>query len=305
MVGLRLFLPEVWNSDTAKLDRAGVPESRRVYRSKPKIALAEIDRLRAAGARVGCVLADAGYRSSGRFRHGLSERGLTWAVGIPYKQKVYSADVAMVFPVVWRSPPGSTMCLMRNQQVRSNAADSKLAQGPLAAWQQRPSLSLLCCCSRPRRRWPATAHSRQGGSDLSGEEVWVVGEHRSFGERKYYLSNQQADTPLKQLAGAIKACWVCEQAHQHLKEALGLDYFEGRSWSGLHRHALLCMIALAFLQCRRPKAAKGGKRIAGLPLQPSLPAIRQAIISALTRPPPSTCPHCHKPIPSDDLPKLC
>lgn len=48
-----------------------------------------------------------------------------------------------------------------------------------------------------------------GAQHLPGEEVWLVGEHRSTGERKYYLSNLPADTPLKQLAGAIKARWVC------------------------------------------------------------------------------------------------
>jgi SRSO17 transposase len=36
-----------------------------------------------------------------------------------------------------------------------------------------------------------------------------------------------------------------------LKEELGLDHFEGRSWQGLHRHALMTMIAYAFLQHRR------------------------------------------------------
>lgn len=51
-----------------------------------------------------------------------------------------------------------------------------------------------------------------GQPHLPGEEVWLVGEHRSTGERKYYLSNLPAETPLRKLAGAIKARWVCEQA---------------------------------------------------------------------------------------------
>lgn len=38
-----------------------------------------------------------------------------------------------------------------------------------------------------------------------------MGEHRSNGERKYYLSNLPAVTPIKDLAGAIKARWMCEQ----------------------------------------------------------------------------------------------
>jgi len=87
------------------------------------------------------------------------------------------------------------------------------------------------------------------------EEVWLIGERRATGERKYYASNLPADTSLKALAAAVKARWICEQAHQQLKEELGLDHFEGRSWTGLHRHALMAMIAYAFLQSRRLKAA--------------------------------------------------
>ena len=73
--------------------------------------------------------------------------------------------------------------------------------------------------------------------------------------KKYYVSNLPSDTSLKILAATIKARWICEQAHQQLKEELGLDHFEGRSWTGLHRHALMTMIAYAFLQARRLKAA--------------------------------------------------
>ena len=62
---------------------AGVPQAACVAQSKPEIALAEIDRVMAAGVRFGCVLADAGYGASAAFRHALSERGLRWAVGIP------------------------------------------------------------------------------------------------------------------------------------------------------------------------------------------------------------------------------
>ena len=124
-----------------------------------------------------------------------------------------------------------------------------------------------------------------GAQHLPGEEVWLIGELRSTGERKYYLSNLPADTSLTRLAGAIKARWICEQAHQQLKEELGLDHFEGRSWTGLHRHALMTMIAYAFLQSRRLKQAKGEKRIHGPPPQPTLPAIRAAILQPRTATP--------------------
>ncbi len=89
MVALRLFLPEGWTSDPARLERAGVPAEYRTARTKPEIALAEIDRMIAAGVRFGCVLADAGYGLSAPFRQGLTARKLAWAVGIPRHLKVY------------------------------------------------------------------------------------------------------------------------------------------------------------------------------------------------------------------------
>ena len=46
------------------------------------------------------------------------------------------------------------------------------------------------------------------------------------GEKKFYLANLPAKTDLRTLAATIKARWICEQAHQQLKEELGLDHFE-------------------------------------------------------------------------------
>src|SRR4029078_588144 len=85
MISLRLFVPESWTSDPARMKRAGVPVEHRVARTKPEIALAEIDRVIAAGVRFGCVLADAGYGLSAPFRQGLTGAGwfgqwVSWGV---------------------------------------------------------------------------------------------------------------------------------------------------------------------------------------------------------------------------------
>jgi len=105
MLALRLFLPEGWTSNQARLKRAGVPAEYRTARTKPEMALAEIDRAIAAGVRFGCVLADAGYGLSAPFRQGLTARKLAWAVGIPRHLKVYPADVQMIWPTAGRGRP--------------------------------------------------------------------------------------------------------------------------------------------------------------------------------------------------------
>lgn len=68
---------------------------------------------------------------------------------------------------------------------------------------------------------------------------------------KYSLASHPEYTPLKDVVSAIKARWACEQMHQQAKEELGLNHFEGRSWGGLHHHAVLTMMAFAFLVHRR------------------------------------------------------
>src|ERR1700741_542471 len=99
VVALRLFLPESWTSDPARSKCAGVPIEYRTARTKPEMALAEIDRVIVAGVRFGCVVADAGYGLSAPFRQGLTARKLVWGGGIPRHLKVYPFGVQMIWPV--------------------------------------------------------------------------------------------------------------------------------------------------------------------------------------------------------------
>ncbi|MPS71349.1 MULTISPECIES: IS701 family transposase [unclassified Novosphingobium] len=259
MLSLRLFLPESWTDDAARMTKAGVPEPLQSYRTKPEIAVEEIDRAIAAGVRFGCVLADAGYGLSASFRQALTARDLCWAVGIPRHQKVYPADVQLIFPVATRGRPR----VRHVPDVKSRAAHAMLedAKWRQVSWRRGTKGMLSARFAAMRVRIADGAPQRigsAGAQHMPGEEVWLVGEHRSNGERKYYLSNLPAGTSIRELAGAIKARWVCEQAHQQLKEELGLDHFEGRSWTGLHRHALMTMMAYAFLQTQR--LAQAGRK---------------------------------------------
>lgn len=264
MVGLRLFLPESWTSDPERMTRARIPADRQVALSKPEIAIEEIDRVIASGVRFGCVLADAGYGSGAPFRRALSERGLLWAVGMSRRQKVYPTDVATIFPTEKARKPRKyhipDMAPVSTEEILAGETWRKIS------WR-RGTKGPLTCLFAARRARIADGHKHRvldkGVERMPGDEVWIIGERRPTGERKYYVSNLPADTSLKTLAAAVKARWICEQAHQQLKEELGLDHFEGRSWTGLHRHSLMTMIAYAFLQSRRLTAAGRKKKSLG------------------------------------------
>lgn len=261
-IGLRLFLPEVWTSNPDRMVLARVPEDRQTALSKPEIAIEEIDRVRSAGVRFGCVLADAGYGSSGPFRQALSARGLAWAVGLSRRQNVYPADVGLVFPEAAR---GKRRKYHLPDRVAVSAEQMlEKEKWRKVSWRRGTKGRLTCQFAAIRIRIADGHRHRMADSRVQAmpgdEEVWLIGERRTTGEQKYYASNLPANTSLKTLAAAVKARWICEQAHQQLKEELGLDHFEGRSWTGLHRHALMTMIAYAFLQSRRLKAAGRKKK---------------------------------------------
>ncbi len=56
---------------------------------------------------------------------------------------------------------------------------------------------------------------------------------------------------LKRLVWLAHQRWAIEQQYQELKDELGFDHFEGRSYPGWHRHVVLTAIAYAFLQRER------------------------------------------------------
>jgi SRSO17 transposase len=273
-IGLRLFLPEAWNEDAPRRVAAKIPEDLK-HRPKWRIALEEIDRVMVQGARFGAVVADAGYGTCGPFRDGLSARGLSWAVGVLSNLQVYRADVHV------RAARDTHRGRPPKHPVATSArmsAQALIAALPKRAWRTitwrrglKGALSARFALARVRlANGPKIAMSRR----LPGrEQMWLVCEKRTGGERRYYLSNLPADVKPLALARMIKGRWACEQAHQQMKQELGLDHFEGRSWLGLHHHALMVMVAYCFLQWLRLKGKKGRQATARHPSRacPRLP----------------------------------
>ena len=65
----------------------------------------------------------------------------------------------------------------------------------------------------------------------------AVNSHKKAGvpaeqPRKYWLSNLQVETPLRELVYWAKIRWWVEQNYQRLKDDLGLDHFGGDHTQG-------------------------------------------------------------------------
>ncbi|MBZ9752825.1 IS701 family transposase [Deinococcus sp. HMF7620] len=247
-VSLRLFLPRDWTGNAQRMVDAGVPEEHQHALSKWAVAIDELDRV-SPHLNFGMVLADAGYGANAPFRQALSDRNLHWSVGIYRSQKAYPADVQLLLslkPVHGRQSKYPTPSHPR-QTVEEMLADAVWhqvlwRQGTKAALSGRFAAKYVCLADGTEYRQ---------GQHLPSQSAWIIGEERRGGERKYYACNLPPETALHHLVEGTKRRWACELTHRELKQEVGLDHFEGRSWRGLHHHALLCMVALLFLQWLR------------------------------------------------------
>ena len=264
---LRLYLPEGWLADEARLDKAGVPAAERRPLTKPQIALELLDRVRAEGLPGSVVVADAGYGVSADFRAALDGRGLSYVVGVKADAVVFPAEPAWADrPRRGRTGPAPT------RKVLAPGAPPPVRGGDLAAglprrrvtWREGTKGKLAARFAWVRV-WPG--QDWHEGKCAGAEAVWLLVEEQADGPLKYALSNLPADTSRRNAVRLWKSRWPVEQGYQQLKEELGLDHFEGRSWRGFHHHAAMAFLAYGFLLLEKvaappakPRRGKKGAR---------------------------------------------
>ena len=254
-LAMRLYLPESWTDDSKRLDKAGVPEGHRQARTKGQIALELLDQVRGEGLPGQVVVADAGYGTSGPFREGLASRGLHSIVGVTGEMVVFAEKPT------WQPPPAK----------KPGAGGRPAARSKLAEGSPRPvSVKDLAATTTSRkvtwregtksklsgrfawvRVWPGSGWAT--GECAKAEPIWLLIEEQADGQIKYAVSNLPEKTRRIEAVRLWKSRWPVEQGYQQMKEELGLDHHEGRSWRGFHHHACLVMPAFGFLARERER----------------------------------------------------
>jgi SRSO17 transposase len=278
-LALRLFLPEAWTADRERLDRARVPSDERAPRAKWRIALDLLDTVRAEGLPHAALVADAGYGMSD-FRAELEARGEYYLLGLSGEEVVFSDPPAWVAaqPTSPRGRPPSRAYLAEDAPPPVSVKQwATTLPRTRYSWRTGTKGTPLVADFAWVRVWPA--HDWQRGvpiAELGATEErarWLLVEWRTDGTIKYAISNLPADTPMDQAIGWWKERWQVEQGYRQLKRELGLDHFEGRSWTGFHHHATMTLLAYGFLALERRRARQAlegslGESPHGAPVSP-------------------------------------
>ena len=252
-IGYRLYLPEAWANDPDRRTKAGVPEDV-TFRTKPEIALGEIEAALAAGVPRGVVLADAGYGIDTAFRIAVTALGLTYVVGIQSSTSLWPPGSEPLPPKAW-SGRGRPPSLVRRNPQHKPVSAKELAQAlPESAWhsvtwREGTHAPLASRFAAVRVR---PAHRDYWRSAPRPEEWFLVEWPQGESEpTKYWLSTLPRDTTLADLVDQAKLRWRIERDYQELKQEIGLGHYEGRGWRGFHHHATLAIAAYGFLVSER------------------------------------------------------
>jgi SRSO17 transposase len=272
----RLFCHASWDDTTIadeqaaqavrqRRTRAGIPEQVR-HREKWRLALDMLDQMSGAWKLPKLpVVGDSGYGDATEFRLGLDERGFEYVLEVDPTASAYPHDAVPVTPAYsgrgrpsapgYPGKPASLreLALAAGRralhQITWRHGTKKTAGNPGAAMRSR----FLAIRVRPANR---NITRNPDGTLPAGWLIaeWPPGEPEPV---KYWLSNMTDGTPLKTMVRLGKIRWRIEHDYRELKTGLGLDHFEGRSYTGWHRHVTLVVLAQAFCTLLRldPKAA--------------------------------------------------
>jgi SRSO17 transposase len=285
----RLFCPQSWDDEALddpvaaagarrRRELSHIPDQVR-HTEKWRLALEMIDEMAGPGGWgvaspvTSCggagpvVVADAGYGDNALFRGGLAARG--WRYVVAVKATVSARPRDAVPETITSSGHG------RPSVPRYRTAPLSLRQLAIAhagqiqpvTWRQgtratrgNPDAFMTSHFTAIRVR-PAS-HRIPPAADGSLPECWLLAEWPPEAEEPsdYWLSDLPEDTPIAELVRLAKIRWRIEHDYRELKTGLGLDHFEGRSFTGWHRHVTLAALAQAFCTMLRtdPKVPAPG-----------------------------------------------
>jgi SRSO17 transposase len=214
-----LFLPESWDADRDRCREADIPDEV-AYRPKWQIALVQVRRAVANGVRFDWFTFDEGYGDKPGFLAGLEVDGVVYVGEVPRTFATADGPAERVVATDRRFTAPRWRVVRVPHQTQADAA-----------WEVKA----------------ARVQLRRDGRVAAGEYWLMVARNRSTGEIKYFVSNAGPDVPVSRLVRVAFTRWHVEHAFRVAKTEGGLTHYEGRSYVGLTRHQMLCLLVVGFV----------------------------------------------------------
>jgi SRSO17 transposase len=254
-----VYLPEGWASDPARRKKADIPEEV-VYRKKTDIALDQVSRALQNGIRVSAWTFDAWYGRDGEFLDGLETRGQNYVGEVPsdFCGWLYEPEI-LVRPTARerhrrgrkRHFPRLSKKALPASEVRNLLVYSRVFQNQ--TWEPfhiKDSENGPIVWEVKHARF----YRKQGEDGLPGPAHYLIIARNVLNpqEIKYFVSNLLPgpnDITLEKLLWIAFSRFPIERCFEIGKRELGMDHFEVRNWTAIHRHFYISQ--LSYLFCSR------------------------------------------------------
>lgn len=244
----RLFLPQSWTEDEARLKKAKVPEDSRQYKSKHDLALEMITHAQKLGLGFGWVGFDSLYGNKRELVNAVEDMGLRFVGDVNKTTKVWLEQPSLI-------EPGKRSARGRPAQ------NYRLAASNRAQYQSVEALTAVNfeqACKKVRYRqgtkgelwthvWVRTVWTWEPGSEGARKRLLIV-RRDADGSFKYSLSNLPEGKTWEYYAWAQAQRFWIEHAFHEAKSQLGMAQYQVRMWKGWHHHMALVAMALLFSQ---------------------------------------------------------
>lgn len=240
-VGGRLYLPEGWAKDSARRQKAGVPNTV-TFQTKPEMAGDLIEEALADGLTAAPILGDAVYGNASELRGRIRQLGLEYFFNAEGHWLAWTER-----PKLSRGPKHWTVskAAPKAQRLRELADAFKTGNWQTASWR---------AADGEKRTTRLAWKQIYVNSDLdqtSGQWPpcwfvvdWPEGQADPYHVYVAWLKQPPAKGRMLRLS---RGRWPIEQYFQRGKDDLGLDHYEGRSWRGFHHHLTMSAVAYLFV----------------------------------------------------------
>ncbi len=240
IIARNLYLPEDdWCGNSDRCDAAGIPEDKRVFKTKAELALELIDEAIKNQINFKFVHMDAHYGVQPWLLKALEERKLTYVADISKSTCVFFGSPAMQTEEV------SNERFKVSMEGFASTVEALLNSGKIQLHKrvirdiQRGKLIVNFAAVRVRKSYD--------NIPIPGEYWLLIRQELDGSETKFSFSNAPEETSEDILAEwQTRRYWV-ERALEDGKSIAGVDQYRVTGWRGWHHHTAMVMMAMLFL----------------------------------------------------------
>lgn len=241
----RLYLPHEWVNDKKRCNKAGIPSGEQIYRTKPELAV-EILKTLPSQITYDWVGGDCIYGNSLVLRQYLYGKNQAFVLDVGEELGVYLQKPQLCIPTKKDGrgrTPTAYICDTKPIILKNLIKDITEKDWEIIPHRQGTKGDLV------RKATIMDVHiwKPERGSQIESVQL-IISTETDGSEVKYSLCyNSEGKMPLKiALFRQMQRYWV-ERAFQNVKEQLGINQYQVRSWKAWHHHIALTLMALHFM----------------------------------------------------------